>query len=291
MKIKDLLGGDKPVISFEFFPPKTPDGNAALLDTIASLKELRPSFVSMTYGAGGSTRQTTISLVEKIKDKFRIEAAAHLTCVGHTQAELAAILGELMIRGIENVIALRGDPPKGQTAFTPAPDGFRHAAELVRLIRRRFPFCIGVAGYPEKHVEARTMEEDLIHLQDKVGAGADFVITQLFFNNDHYFRFVAALRKRGIAAPIIPGIMPITDVDQIQRFSSMCGAQIPAPLLDKLNAVRTDKESVIQIGAEYAAVQCVDLLKRGAPGIHFYTLNKSRSALDIFRRLKSEGIV
>jgi methylenetetrahydrofolate reductase (NADPH) len=264
---------------------------AGLLATIATLKTLNPSFVSMTYGAGGSTRSKTVALVSKIKNEIGLEAVAHLTCIGHTQEELASVLAELQSSGIENVLALRGDPPQGQTTFVPTRGGFAHATELVRFIKTKFQFCVGVAGYPEKHIESPSMEEDLRHLEEKVRAGGDVIVTQLFFDNADYFSFVAALRQRGITTPVIAGIMPITDTEQIKRFARMCGATLPTSLLKKLEAAAGDKERMAEIGVEHAFDQCRELLGRGAPGLHFYTLNKSHSTQKIFMKLKSERLV
>lgn len=291
MKVASILNKNRPVISFEFFPPKTDEGLANLLETIKTLKDLSPSFVSMTYGAGGSTRAKTVELVSRIKNEIGIEAVAHLTCVGHSRAELKTILTELKSRGVENILALRGDPPKGQASFVPAADGFANASELVRFIRSEFPFCIGVAGYPEKHIEAPTLEDDLSYLKQKVQAGGDFIVTQLFFDNAVYYSFVEKLRGMGVIAPVIAGIMPITDYDQIQRFAAMCGATLPASLRAKLEAAGGDKALVERIGIEHATAQCEDLLKKGAPGIHFYTLNKSRSTREIFLNLRKERVV
>ncbi len=291
MKVKDIHGCGRPVISFEFFPPKTDDGMKNLMDAIASLKELSPSFVTMTYGAGGSTREKTVQLVSTIKNDIGMEAVAHLTCVGHDQAELFAILKDLEAHGIENVLALRGDPPRGQSQFTPNPNGFRYASELVRFIRKSFSFCVGVAGYPEKHIEAPSMEADLKHLKEKVDAGADYITTQLFFSNADYFSFVNLTRGLKINVPVTPGIMPITDFEQIKRFTSMCGAALPASLLRKLDEADGNKDKVAAIGIEHATTQCRELLERGAPGIHFYTLNKSHATREIFMNLKNEGAV
>jgi methylenetetrahydrofolate reductase (NADPH) len=291
MRISRLLDSKKPLISFEFFPPKTPEGLTNLMASIEALKELHPSFVSMTYGAGGSTRGKTVELVSKIKHEIGLEAVAHLTCVGHTQNELADVLSELKAHGIENVLALRGDPPRGDSKFTPAPGGFAYASELVAFIRKRFDFCVGVAGYPEKHVEAPSLEEDMVHLKEKVRAGGDFVVTQLFFDNADYFSFVEKLRRMGIESPVIAGIMPVTDYDQIQRFTSMCGARIPDVLRAKLEQARGDSAAVVKIGIEHASQQCHDLLKNGAAGIHFYTLNKSQATREIFQRLRSAGVL
>ena len=291
MKVASILQQGRPVISFEFFPPKTDDGLFNLLATIAALKDLSPSFVSMTYGAGGSTRAKTVELVSRIKNEIGIEAVAHITCVGHSRKELDSILTELKERGIENILALRGDPPKGQSTFTPAPDGFAHATELAGFARSRFPFCIGVAGYPEKHIEAPSLDTDLAHLKEKIQAGGEFIVTQLFFDNAVYFSFIDKCRRLGIDVPVIAGIMPITDFDQIKRFASMCGATIPPALHARLEAAGENKEEVETIGIQHATAQCEELLKRGAPGIHFYTLNKSRSTREIFLQLKAKKVV
>lgn len=291
MKIKNLLETRQPVISFEFFPPKTDEGHANLMAAIAQLKELGPSYVSMTYGAGGSTRGKTVALVSKIKHEIGLEAVAHLTCVGHSQAELADVLSELNDNGIENILALRGDPPKGSATFVTAKDGFTYASQLVSFIRKKFDFCLGVAGYPEKHVESPSLDQDLAHLKEKAAAGADFIVTQLFFDNQDYFAFVDRLRAMGVPQPVVAGIMPITDFDQIRRFTSMCGARLPEALSQKMEAANGDKEQVAEIGVSHAVAQCRELLKRGAPGIHFYTLNKSHATQAIFRRLKEEGLV
>lgn len=291
MKIRDIIGNGRPSISFEFFPPKTDAGHASLLETIATLRSLGPSFVSMTYGAGGSTRATTVKLVSKIKNEIGIEAVAHLTCVGHTKDELLGILSQLRDEGIENVLALRGDPPKGETRFVARAGGFSHAADLVGFIRERFLFGIGVAGYPEKHPEAPSLEADIKRLREKVARGADVVITQLFFSNTDYFSFVERLRVLGVTTPVVPGIMPVTDTEQVKRFTSMCGARLPKDLLARLELAGADKAAVVRIGIEHATAQCEELLRRGAPGIHFYTLNRSEATREVFLRLKSAGVV
>jgi methylenetetrahydrofolate reductase (NADPH) len=288
MFIRDLFGNGRPVFSFEFFPPKTPQGEQSLLRTIGHLRELNPSFVSVTYGAGGSTRHKTIELVTRVKREFGIEAMAHLTCVGHDRDEIAAILDRLQTQGIENVLPLRGDPPQGETRFVRPANGFGYATELVQFIRARgYPFCLGGAGYPEGHVECRDLEIDLKHLGQKVAAGLDFVITQLFFDNSDYFAFVDRARAKGIRVPIVPGIMPITNVAQIQRFTRLCGAKIPAALEARLLAVADDEEAVRAIGIAHATRQCRDLLANGAPGIHFYTLNQSPAAVAILALLRA----
>ena len=288
MFIRDLFGERLPLFSFEFFPPKTEQGEQALLRTVERLRELRPSFVSVTYGAGGSTRVKTVDLVSRIKHQYGVEAMAHLTCVGHDRNEIAGVLDQLHANGIENVLPLRGDPPQGETSFVPPANGFAYAAELVRFIRDRgYPFCLGGAGYPEGHVECRDLELDLEHLHQKVAAGSEFIITQLFFDTRDYFDFVARARRVGIRVPIIPGIMPITNVAQIQRFTKMCGAKIPEDLHQRLLAVQEDEAAVRAIGVDHATQQCRDLLAGGAPGIHFYTLNQSPATAAILTQLRA----
>jgi methylenetetrahydrofolate reductase (NADPH) len=288
MRIAELFTpGAKPVFSFEFFPPKTDEGRAALIATIRELAALAPAFVSVTYGAGGSTRDRTLELVTYIKRELGIEAMAHLTCVGSSRAELSAILDRLDSAGIENVIALRGDPPTGESDFRPHPDGLAHASDLVRMMRaQRRSFCVAAAAYPESHVESRCADDDLRYLVEKVRAGVDVLITQLFFDNRHYFEFVERARRSGITVPIVAGIMPVTNVAQIERFTRLCGATIPRTLYDRLDAAREDAEAVVRIGIEHATAQCRELLDGGAPGIHFYTLNRSRSTRTILKLLR-----
>ncbi len=287
MKISELFKQSRPIFSFEFFPPKDEVGERALMDAVRSLQPLKPDFVSVTYGAGGSTRAKTLEIVERIQREFGITGMAHLTCVGHSKSEIRTILAELADHGIENVLVLRGDPPKGMTAFVPHPDGFHYANELAEEVARAGKFCFGVAGYPEKHPEAPSLDEDLKNLKRKVDIGASFVTTQLFFNNDSYFEFVSRARALGIACPIVPGIMPITNFAQVQRFATLCGASIPATLHSELEPVQTDNEAVTRIGINHAALQGRALLQRGAPGIHFYTLNKSRATFEILAHLAS----
>jgi methylenetetrahydrofolate reductase (NADPH) len=287
MRIPELFGTGKPLFSFEFFPPKTEKGARSLLDTIERLRELEPSFVSVTYGAGGSTRDSSVDLVTRIKHDYGIEAMAHLTCVGHDHNEIAALLDRLEANGIENIMALRGDPPQGQGPFVRHPNGFAYAAELVHFIRARgYAFALGGAGYPEGHVECRDLDLDLEHLRQKVAAGLDFVVTQLFFDNVFYFQFVDRARRAGITVPIVPGIMPITDIGQIERFTRMCGATIPPALHDRLQAVGQEPEAVRNLGVDYATAQCRDLIVHGAPGIHFFTLNQSAASATILARIR-----
>jgi methylenetetrahydrofolate reductase (NADPH) len=288
MRIRDAIGKKGPVYSFEFFPPKTPAGEASLFEAIDRLRELEPNFVSVTYGAGGSTREKTIELVGRIKNEIGLEAMAHLTCVGAGRDELASVLRRLRDHGIENVLPLRGDPPREAQRFTPVPGGFSHANELVEFIRSSgHTFCLGGACYPEGHVECRDLTQDLAHLKRKVDAGLDFVITQLFFDNSYFFDFVERARAAGIAVPILAGIMPITNVSQIERFTSMCGARIPAELGARLNGARDDEGAAVEIGIEHATAQCRELLLGGVDGIHFYTLNKSTATRAVLERLRA----
>lgn len=289
MKIVDLYGRQKHTFSFEFFPPKNEEGETKLFGTIQRLKQLKPAFVSVTYGAMGTTRDNTIRIVERIKKEIGIEPASHLTCVGHTASEIEVILGELRKRGIENIVALRGDPPKGETEFKPVPNGFHYGSELVGFIRRHPEFSkvfsLAVAGYPEGHVECPDKIEDLKHLKEKVDQGADVVITQLFFDNRDFFDFVERSKKVGIKIPIVPGIMPVSNGPQIKRITSMCGAAIPKKLGDAIERFGEDSASVEKFGIEFATEQCRELLKVGIPGIHFYTLNKSHATEQIYRNL------
>jgi methylenetetrahydrofolate reductase (NADPH) len=285
MRIDELVGKGKPTISFEFFPPKNDAGFAQLYQTVGELHSLKPSYVSVTYGAGGSTREKTVDLVQRIQNDLRIRSMAHLTCVGHTADEIGRILDELWETGIRNVLALRGDPPAGQTNFVKTEGGFGYANELVDYVRSRHDFCVGVAGYPEGHPQCLNKTRDMEHLKQKVDAGACFVITQLFFDNADFYRFRDEARGMGIDVPIIAGIMPIGNVAQIKRFVSMCGAKIPHPLLTKLEGLEKDADAVYAAGVDYATQQCRDLLDHGADGLHFYTLNRSKATVEICKRL------
>jgi methylenetetrahydrofolate reductase (NADPH) len=287
MKIIDILSrSTRPIFSFEFFPPKTEEGRTELFEALKKVKTLNPGYISVTYGAGGGTRDKTIEIVEQAKNILGLESMAHLTCVGHSKEEIKKILDELETSGIENVVALRGDPPKGETSFKPNPGGFKYASELTEFIRASYSFCIAVAGYPEGHVESPNKETDWDYLSQKVKAGADFIITQLFFDNYHYFAFENRLREKGVTVPIIPGIMPITNYHQIVRFTQMCGAKIPEKIIRDLQPIQNDLVEVQRYGIEYATSQCKELIAHGVPGIHFYTLNKSHASQEIIRRLK-----
>jgi methylenetetrahydrofolate reductase (NADPH) len=286
VRIDEILqAAEEPVFSFEFFPPKTPEGEQTLLASLQALRELEPDFASVTYGAGGSTRDRTLETTRWIKE-LGIEAMAHLSCVGSSRDDLYGILDEVQAAGIENVLALRGDPPRGETEWRPHPHGLHYSTELAALIAERYPFCVGAACFPEVHPEAPDLAHDLRFLRHKLDSGVSFLITQLFFDNELYFRFVEEARAAGIEAPIIPGIMPVTNVGQIKTITGMCGASIPQALLEQLEARAEDPDAVLQLGVSYATLQCAELLARGAPGIHFYTLNRSPATRAILSALK-----
>lgn len=291
MKIKDLFEQKKRVLSFELFPPKR-DGNLeGLFQTVEQLRKLGPDYISITYGAGGSTRDMTYDIAVRLKE-MGVLPLMHFTCVGHSRDEIKLLLDKVKAAGIENLLALRGDPPQGQTTFVPAPDGFRYANELVRFIRSQgYDFSLGVAGYPEGHPEARNKEEDIQNLKKKVEAGGQFIVTQLFFDNPSYFQYVGKLKAMGITLPVQPGIWLLTDYAQIRRICDLCGASIPRKLSELLEPIKDDKEKVAQAGVEYATQQCEELLHNGAPGIHFYVLNKSQHAQVVVDNLKARGLV
>jgi methylenetetrahydrofolate reductase (NADPH) len=286
MRIDQILAADGPVFSFEFFPPKTEAGESNLYAALAELRTLEPAFVSVTYGAGGSTREKTIEIVKRIRDEYGLEAMAHFTCVGATVDELRSTLDEMHGAGIDNVLALRGDPPAGQEAWIKTDGGLEYSRELVQLISSDYPFAVGAACFPETHIHAESPEADLEHLLEKVRAGVDFLITQLFFDNALYFEFRDRARAAGIDVPIIPGVMPITQVGQVQRMAKMCGASIPEALQRELHARGENPEAVLDFGVAYATLQCAELLAAGAPGIHFYTLNRSPATRAILSALK-----
>jgi methylenetetrahydrofolate reductase (NADPH) len=287
MRIDQILEEQRPCFSFEFFPPKTDEGMANLKQAIDDLAEDEPAYVSVTYGAGGSTRDRTVQITKWIKQEVGLEAMAHLSCVGEPVERLREILDGIGAAGIENVLALRGDPPRGEAEWKPHPGGLRYSTELAALISENYPFCIGAACFPEVHPEAPSLEHDLNFLKEKVAAGATFLITQLFFDNELYFDFVEEARAAGIDVPIIPGIIPVTGYQQIKRFTEMCGASIPDDLERELAARQDDPEAVKDLGVSYATLQCADLLARGAPGIHFYTLNKSPATRAILAALRA----
>ena len=286
MRIDAILAAERPVFSFEFFPPRTPEGVETLFETIEALKPLEPSFVSVTYGAGGATRDGTVEIVTTIKRDHGLETMGHLSCVGETTAGLVEILDRFQAVGIDNILALRGDPPRGEEEFKRPEGGLDCAADLTAFISERYRFAIGGACFPEVHPEAASLEEDLAYLKTKVTSGAGFLITQLFFDNRVYFDFVRAARAAGIDVPIIPGVIPITSYAQIARFCELCAASIPQPLAEAMATLGGDQDAEAELGAAYAARQCEELLAAGAPGIHFYTLNKAPATRAVLGALR-----
>ncbi len=289
MRIDERIASDaEPSFSFEFFPPRTDEGERNLGRALAELSRLAPTFVSVTYGAAGSTteKRKTIEIVAHLKRNYGMEAMAHFTCVGATTEDLRSMLDTMRDAGIENVLALRGDPPRGEDEWSATEGGLSYSRELIELIREEYEFSIGAAAFPEVHIHATDAESDLRYLKEKVDAGARFLITQLFFDNQAYYDFVARARDIGIDVPIIPGIMPITDAGQIKRITGMCGANIPAGLLRELELRSDQPGSVTDLGVAYATLQCADLLASGAPGIHFYTLNRSPATRAILSALR-----
>jgi len=288
LKIGEILRSGIFSVSFEFFPPKTEEGERELFETIRNLEHISPTFVSVTYGAGGSTRDRTKRIVEKIHKETHLTVMAHLTCIAHSKQEILSILGEYRKMGIENILALRGDIPASMPNFELPADACKYAYELVMLIRENFKeaFSIGVASYPEGHPESPNMEWEIRYFKEKVFAGADFSITQMFFVNDYYYRFVELCQKEGVHIPIIPGIMPITNFKQVSKFASMCGATIPDKLVKSLEPYADNQEETTKIGVEFAIKQCEDLLDNGIPGLHFYTLNKSKATMQIYHAVR-----
>ncbi|MCM3879809.1 MAG: methylenetetrahydrofolate reductase [NAD(P)H] [Vicinamibacterales bacterium] len=283
----EARAAQRPVISFEFFPTKTPEGERTLLDkTIPALSRLKPDFCSVTYGAGGSTREKTLTIVDRIQRDHGLTAMAHMTCVNATKEETASVLAQARGLGISNILALRGDPPGGVGDFVKTEGGFEFSHELVRFIKEAGGFSIGVAGFPEGHIaNPDGKHADWRHLKHKVDQGADFVITQLFFSNKDYFEFRDYLTALGVRVPLVPGIIPILSAGQIKRFVALCGADLPAALVSELDKRGDDDEAVAQYGIDYATRQCEELLREGAPGLHFYTLNKARSVTQILKNL------
>jgi len=285
VKLADLYARPDLTLSVEFFPPKTEKGEENLLNEVKVLKTLKPAFCSVTYGAGGSTREKTVGLVDRIHCECELEVMCHLTVVGQSKEEVRSVLRKLHAKGIENIIALGGDPPQGMVDWKPHPDGFHHSVELVREAVAYGGFSIAVAGFPELHPRAESRASDLKYLKEKVDAGAVAVITQLFFDNDDYYRYVEDVKKLGVRVPIVPGVLPILSVAQIRRFTALCCAKIPAQLERELAKVGDDDGAAVQVGIEYATRQCEDLIRFGVPGIHFYSLNKSHSVKAICKNL------
>jgi methylenetetrahydrofolate reductase (NADPH) len=288
LKIKDILKKKK-TISCEFFPPREAEGIPNVLRTIDRVKVFRPDFVSVTYGAGGSTRVFTEEITMQVKRETDLEVMAHLTCVGQTKEEIHQVLERLDRAGIENVIALRGDPPRGQTNFVPVPGGFQHATDLIQHIRQNFRFGVAAACYPEGHIESPDRHTDIKFARLKVDKGADFLITQLFYDNDYFFKFMELAQRAGISVPIIPGVLPILSAPQIRRFTALCGASIPPELDRQLDRYGEDDNAVRELGIEYATRQVRELWDSGVPGIHFYVLNRSYSVSKILRNLGLSG--
>jgi methylenetetrahydrofolate reductase (NADPH) len=278
--ISDLFAQTRPLRSLEFFPPRDDAGIETLRTAATSLQRIQPDFVSITYGAGGTTRDRTAQVAALLKNDLGFTVMPHLTCVGHSRTELGEIADRIHAGGFRNIMTLRGDPPKGSTQFQVATDGLRNASELVALLKARHPdFCLGVAGYPEKHPEAPSLDADLTHLKRKVDAGAAFITTQLFFDNTLYYRFVEKCRAAGITVPIVPGIMPVLSLKQIQRFTQMCGASLPRQLITRLEVAAEDADVVETIGIDWALTQIRGLLANGAPGYHLYIMNRAKGAL------------
>ncbi len=290
LRLRDIYAGRSPggppAVSIEIFPPKSPEGDATLFETLDRLVPFQPAFVSCTYGAGGSTRDRTLELCHVVQGRYGLPATAHLTCVGSTCEELLEWIGRVGELGIGNIMALRGDPPQGDTVFAPVPGGLAHASQLVEMIRgANATLGIGVAAYPEVHPEAVSADVDLGHLVDKIQAGADAAFTQLFFVNGSFLRFRDALGARGVDVPLVPGIMPITEFSRIQRIAAMCGSTIPKGLASRLEDVQHDKDAQMAVGVEHAVAQCEELVREGVPGIHFYALNRSAACAQILEAL------
>ena len=286
LTLGEIYSGQSTAVSVEIFPPKTPDGDQALFDTLDRLAAFRPAFVSCTYGAGGSTRDRTIELCQQIQSRYQLAATAHLTCVGSTREELVEWITRARAVKIGNIMALRGDPPEGAETFSAVAGGLDHANQLVELIRGvSSELGVGVAAYPEVHPEAADASSDLENLKRKIDAGADAAFTQLFYINDSFLQFRDRCQAAGISVPVIPGIMPITEFSRIQRIASLCGAKIPVELADRLESVRDDREAQLAVGVEHAVKQCRELIDEGVPGIHFYALNRSQACARILEAL------
>ena len=285
MKITEIFEKYNKTFSFEFFPPKDEISALDFGINIGQLMKLSPSFVTVTYGAGGSSQERTFAIVDYLQNKIGLTCIAHYTCVNATRDKIYKDLKILEELGVENLMLLRGDPPKGEKEFVPVDNGFHYASELIAYAKEHFNFCIAGAGYVEKHPEAVSLDSDILNLKKKVDSGAEFIITQLFFSNEAYFRFLEKCRKAGINTRIIPGIIPITAYHQIERFTKMSGAKIPENLVNELNTYKDDKKATYKVGIDHSIKQCTELLNNGAPGLHFYTLNKSRATIEIYESI------
>lgn len=289
MKITELFEKKEKTFSFEIFPPKTPEGDIKLIhETIKELSLLNPDFVSCTYGAAGGNKDKTLALVEHIQKAYNIPSMAHLSCITHTKDEIHEIVKKIKAKGIDNILALRGDPPRDNPDMVPGIDNYKHSSELVSFLRKEYEdeFCLGVAGFPEKHPLSPTKEFDIKYLKHKIDCGADFIITQLFFDNQIYFDYVESVRKAGITKRIIPGILPITSYDGLIKFCNTCGASVPDKVHKIFAPIKDNPELIVKAGIEFAVNQCKELLSNGAPGIHFYTLNKVQPIKDIIQSVK-----
>lgn len=286
MKITDLFKNNPRTFSFEFFPPKDEISAVDFGINVGQLLKLNPSFVSVTYGAGGSTQERTFALVDYLQNKIGLTTMAHYTCVNASRDKVRYDMEKLLAAGIENLMLLRGDPPKGQESYIAAADGFAYASEMIAFVKSFARVSVGAAAYPEKHPEASDIVADIAHLKQKVEAGADFLLTQLFFDNERYFNFVNQAQRAGVYNRIIPGIIPLTSYSQIKRFTQMSGATIPPALAEAMERYANDPERMYRVGVEYSVGQCAELLRNGAPGIHFYTLNKSRATVEIYEELQ-----
>jgi methylenetetrahydrofolate reductase (NADPH) len=286
MTIRDAYGPGHFGLSFELFPPKTPEGMSALSHHLDELVRFKPSFITCTFGAGGSTQDATLEVIVRVREKYQLPVATHLTCVGLTAQDIREYLTRALSQGVDNVVALRGDPPRGQTEFKPTTGGFSYANELVAFIRSEFAkMGVAVGGYPETHQEAPSLEADLDNLKRKVDAGADVIITQLFYNNDDFFRFRDLCTQRGINVPIVPGLLPVTNGAQIQRIASLCGAKLPPPFVAALEQHADDAAGQFEVGVDFAIKQAAELLDHDIPGLHFYVLNKSEATKRVLSAL------
>ncbi len=289
MKIKELFEKKEKTFSFEIFPPKTPEGDIKLIhETLKELSLLKPDFVSCTYGAAGGNKDKTLALVEHIQKAYDIPSMAHLTCISHTKDEIHEIVKKIKAKGIQNILALRGDPPRDNPDMVPGIDNYKHSSELITFLRHEYKddFCLGVAGFPEMHPLSPTRESDIKYLKHKIDCGADFIITQLFFDNQIYFDYVKSVRSAGITKRIIPGILPITSYDGLIKFCNTCGATVPEKVHKIFAPIKDNSEQIVKAGIEFAIAQCKELLSNGAPGIHFYSLNKVQPLKDIISSVR-----